>query len=82
MEGQLEQADNKLAEQLHTIQNLNRDFDRWDKEILDLEEGGRAVLDIVQPLRQGQHDSWSVVKRLKDVPEWPKTFKKKRSAGG
>jgi len=82
VEQQLEQADEKIVEQLQTIQKLNRDKDQRDQEIFGLEEGGCTILDLVQPLRLGQHDSRSVAKRLKDVPGWLKTFWKKKSAGG
>ena len=40
MEQQLEQADKKIAKQLHTIQKLNHDKDWRDEEIFNLEEAG------------------------------------------
>ena len=53
-----------------------------DQEIFELEEGGRAVLDLVQPVLPSQHDSRSIAKRLKDVLEWLKTFWEKKSTRG
>lgn len=44
MEQQLEQADEKIVEQLQTIQKLNRDKDQRDQEIFDLKEGGAPYL--------------------------------------
>ena len=79
---QLEQTNKKLAEQLQTIHRLNRDKDQMDQEIFELEEGGRAVLDLVQPVLPSQHDSRSIAKRLKDVLEWLKTFWEKKSTRG
>ena len=79
---QIEQTNKKLAEQLQTIHRLNRDKDRMDQEIFELEEGGRAILDLVQPVLPSQHDSRSIAKRLKDVLEWLKTFWEKKSTRG
>ena len=50
IEQQLEQADKKIAKQLHTIQKLNHDKDWRDEEIFNLEEVGRVVVNMVEPL--------------------------------
>jgi len=63
-------------------ERLTRDRDRRDQEIQGLEEAGRAVLGVVQPLRPDQHDSRSVMERLKEVLGWLKAFWKKMSSGG
>lgn len=51
MEADLRSADKKLAENLKTIQKLNWDVERRDKEIEDLESADREVVDTVQPPR-------------------------------
>ena len=49
IEQQLRDADKKLAENMFQIQRLNRDKERKDKEIFNLEMAARAVIDMVQP---------------------------------
>lgn len=49
MEADLRSVDKKLAENLSTIQKLNRDKERKDKEIEDLESAAREVIVMVQP---------------------------------
>ena len=82
MEQQLEQADKKIAKQLHTIQKLNHDKDWRDEEIFNLKEAGRAVVNMVQPLRLGYHDSRSVLAWLKNVPGWLRDSWRKKSSSG
>ncbi|KAG2577610.1 hypothetical protein PVAP13_6NG192400 [Panicum virgatum] len=48
IEKQLDGADKKLAENMVTIQKFNRHKERKDKEIDDLEEVARIVIDMVQ----------------------------------
>ena len=67
MEADLRSADKKLAENLKTIQKLNRDVERRDKEIEDLESADRQVVDTVQPPRPGVADCHSVFERLRQV---------------
>ena len=55
-----------------TIQKLNRDKERKDMEIFDLEEVARVVIDMVQPPHPGVIDSGSVLERLRLVPRWLK----------
>ena len=43
-------ADKKIAEQLCSIQKLNRDRDRRDQEIFNLKEADSIVVDMVRPL--------------------------------
>jgi len=43
-------ADKKIAEQLCSIQKLNRDRDRRDQEIFNLKEADNIVVDMVRPL--------------------------------
>jgi len=82
IEQQLEQADKKIAKQLHTIQKLNHNKDWRDEEIFNLEEAGRAVVNMVQPLRLGYHDSRSVLAWLKNVPGWLRDSWRKKSSRG
>ena len=80
MEQQLDGADKKLVEQLYTIQKLNRDKDRRDQEIFNLEEEAQVVIDMVQPPHPGYVDTRSVLERLKHVPKWLKEAPKKKSS--
>ena len=68
VEKQLKDADKKLAENLTTIQRLNRDKERKDKKIFDLEASARRIIEIVDPPQLGVADSRSVLERLKNVP--------------
>jgi len=70
MEQDLQRADKKLAENLDTIHKLNRDKERKDKEINDLESAARAVIALVQPPHPGFVDTRSIVNRLRLVPGW------------
>ena len=47
LEQQLRDADKKLAENLSAIQLLNRDKERRDKEISDLEAAAREVIETI-----------------------------------
>ena len=67
MEADLRSADKKLAENLKTIQKLNRDVERRDKEIEDLESADRQVVDTVQPPLPGVADCRSILERLRQV---------------
>jgi len=49
VEKQLKDADKKLAENMATVQRLNRDKEHKDKEMYDLEASARAIIDIVDP---------------------------------
>ena len=49
VEKQLKDADKKLAENMATVQRLNRDKEHKDKEMFDLEASARAIIDIVDP---------------------------------
>ncbi|XP_039822152.1 uncharacterized protein LOC120684349 isoform X2 [Panicum virgatum] len=59
IEQQLDGTDKKLVENMYTIQKLNRDKERRDQEIFDLEEAARIVKDMVQPPHPGFVDSRS-----------------------
>ena len=80
IEKQLEQADKKTAEQLYAIQKLNRDKDQRDEEIFNLEEAACTVVDMVQLIRPGYHDSRSILARLKQIPEWLRDSWRKKSS--
>lgn len=79
IEQQLNGADKKLAENMVTIQKLNRDKEWKDREIFDLEEAARVVIDVVQPPHPGVVDSRSILERLKLVPGWLKGAPKRRA---
>jgi len=70
MEAELRSADTKLVDNLSTIQKLNQDKERMDKEIQDLEGAAREVIDMVQPPHPGFVDTRSIVNRLRLVPGW------------
>ena len=79
MEQDLQRADKKLAENLDTIHKLNRDKERKDKEINDLESAARAVTDMVQSPHPGFVETRSIVERLRLVPGWLRGASKKPS---
>jgi len=68
IEKQLEDADKKLAENTATIQKLNHEKERKDKEIFDLEAAVQVVIGIVKPLQPGVFDGRSVMDCLREVP--------------
>ena len=78
-EKDLDSADKKLADNMVTIQKLNRDKEKKDKEIDDLEDAARVIIDMVQPPYPGVFDSRSVVERLRLVPGWLKRAPKKQT---
>jgi len=69
---QLDAANKKIAKNMFTIYKLNRDKERKGKEIFDLEEATRVVVDMVQPPHHGFTDSRSMLECLKHVPTWMK----------
>ena len=78
-EKDLDSADKKLADNMVTIQKLNRDKEKKDKEIDDLEDAARVIIDMVQPPYPGVFDSRSVVERLRLVPGLLKRAPKKET---
>jgi len=52
------------------IRRLNRDKERRDKEIFDLEMVARAVIDMIQPRHPNITDMRSVLECLQLVPAW------------
>ena len=78
-EKDLDSADKKLADNMVTIQKLNRDKEKKDKEIDDLEDTARVIIDMVQPPYPGVFDSRSAVERLRLVPGWLKRAPKKQT---
>ena len=79
VEKQLDGADKKLAENMVTIQKLNCDKEGKDKEIFDLEEAARVVIDMVQPPHPGVPDSRYMLERLSLVPDLLKDAPKRRA---
>jgi len=64
MEKDLDSADKKLADNMVTIQKLNRDKEKKDKEIDDLEDAARVIIDMVQPPYPGVFERASVLKPI------------------
>jgi len=67
-----DKADKKLASNMDTIHKLNHDKERKYKEINDLKDAARIIIDMVQPPHLDVFDSRFVVEQLRLVPGWLK----------
>jgi hypothetical protein len=61
---QLRDADNQLVASMQQIQTLNRDRERKQKELDELEAAKRALVDVVDPNISGH----TLLERLHDAP--------------
>ena len=57
-----------ILQNMVTIQKLNRDKERKDKKIHDLEVAARVVIDMLDPPEPGVINSRAVLECLRDVP--------------
>ena len=57
-----------ILQNMVTIQKLNRDKERKDKKIHDLEVAARVVIDMLDPPQPGVINSRAVLECLRDVP--------------